>query len=83
MNMYELSARYDSRKSFYGKAKVMVNENVETLFSYDTEVAKIASGTLFIRSGFWNYSQTTRRHVKEFAKQHSFDVKEDGVLYEL
>lgn len=83
MNIYELEARYDSRLSFYGKAKVAVNGNVETLFSYDSEVAKIENGKLFIRSGFWNYSQTTRRHVKEFAKQHGFDVKEDGVLYEL
>ena len=41
--MYELSCRYDSRQSFYGKAKVETIKNsveqVQDLYSYDTLVA--------------------------------------------
>ena len=40
MKMYELSPT-DSRKSFYGKARVMVEDNgTETLYSYDTAIIK-------------------------------------------
>lgn len=83
MRTYDLGAYYDSRKSFYGKAKVMELDNSRKLFSYNTEVSKIENGNFFIREGFWNYSQTTRRHVREFAKQNDFDVKSDGILYRL
>jgi len=48
--MYELATRYDSRKSFYGKAIVLVNpepatgsEFTETLLSYTTPVAGVTA----------------------------------------
>ena len=79
---YGLNPVYDSRKSFYGKANVVVSDGISTLYSYGTPVATIGPRftlrrypTLF---GPWDETQTTLRHVKEFLRQHSFtaDTKE-------
>ena len=73
MIMYELSCRYDARKSFYGKAKVVEEENGDLLlYSYDTLVARIRGEKFEINSNVWSYylySNTTLRHIKEFYKQ--------------
>ena len=65
MKIYELQPN-DNRKSFYGKAKIIYNDNGEIyLKSYDTEVCKIMPGGVFVR--LWNgYSATTMRHVNAF-----------------
>lgn len=65
MKMYELQPN-DSRKSFYGKARVIEKDNGEkVLQSYDTEVCKVTSGGQFVR--LWSgYSATTMRHVNSF-----------------
>ena len=63
---YELSTRYDLRKSFYGKAKILECGDDKYLLSYYTIVAGIRNGELFING--W-YSQTTARHIKEFILQ--------------
>ena len=39
--MYELGCRFDSRKSFYGKAQVVEKEGETELYSYGTLVAKV------------------------------------------
>ena len=79
---YGLNPVYDSRKSFYGKAKVVIADGISTLYSYDTPVATLGPRfntrpypTLF---GPWDETKTTLRHVKEFLRQHSFtaDTKE-------
>lgn len=68
MCIYELSARYDSRKSFYGKAHVIELDNgTLQLQSYNTIVREIKNGKYF---QLWDgKSQTTTRHIKEFIKQ--------------
>ena len=68
MYMYELMARYDSRKSFYGKAHVIELDNdVKQLQSYNTIVGEIKNGKYY---QLWDgKSQTTTRHIKEFKKQ--------------
>lgn len=68
MNIYELTARFDSRKSFYGKALVIELDNgVKQLQSYSTIVGEIRNGKYF---QLWDgKSQTTTRHIKEFIKQ--------------
>lgn len=71
--VYELTTRFDARKSFYGKAQVEDTPDGVFLYSYNRNVAKIISGQLILCPD-WNYSQTTRRHVKEFCKQ--YDVEE-------
>ena len=80
---YTLEPIYDSRASFYGKAKVQIIEDDlnydELLYSYDTLVAihskdKIENKDVFTYCG--NYSQTTTRHQKEFFKQKGLSNKE-------
>lgn len=68
MNIYELMARYDSRKSFYGKAHVIELDNgTKQLQSYNTIVGEIRDNTYY---QLWDgKSQTTSRHIKEFKKQ--------------
>ena len=64
--IHELTAQYDSRKSFYGKAMT----DGSNLWSYKTLVAswdeETQTMTLFPK---WDCSQTTRRHVREFIAQ--------------
>ena len=70
--IYDLVPVYDRRKSFYGKAKVVVMESGEIILqSYDTFVARIKDGEATI-NGF--YSNTTLRHIKEFLYQNGFEV---------
>lgn len=68
METFDLISRYDSRKSFYGKAKVLILDNgTIQLQSYDTIVGEIRDGKYY---QLWDgKSQTTTRHIKEFKKQ--------------
>lgn len=67
MKFYELEARFDARKSFYGKAHVIDHENgVFELQSYNTIVSRCIGGKVE-ELGKW--SQTTTRHQKEFRRQ--------------
>lgn len=70
MKIYELSTRYDSRKSFHGKAHVIDYGNgVMELQSYNTIVSRCINGKVE-HLGRWG--QTTSRHQKEFEKQFAF-----------
>lgn len=70
MKIYELDARFDARKSFYGKAHVIDHENgVVELQSYDTIVSRCVNGVVE-HLGRW--SQTTSRHQREFEKQFAY-----------
>ena len=45
MRIYELEARFDARKSFYGKAHVIDHENgTFELLSYNTIVSRCVNG---------------------------------------
>lgn len=68
MKIYELSACYDARKSFYGKAHIIIDYENGTLLlqSYNTIVSRCVDGKVE-ELGKW--SQTTTRHQKEFRKQ--------------
>lgn len=67
MKIYELVPRFDARKSFYGKAKVIDHENgIIELLSYDTVVSRCKNGKA---EDLGKWSQTTTRHQKEFRKQ--------------
>jgi len=67
-----LLADYDSRASFYGKARVVDDGERTILLSYDTEVAYIEHGQAYVES---TYSHTTLRHIKEFLLQHGFKAE--------
>lgn len=73
MQEYELTPQYDSRKSFYGKARVRNNDGDLELISYTTRVACLhADNTMSV---YGTYSNTTLRHIKEFLKQHNFKAE--------
>lgn len=74
MQVYELSARYDSRKSFYGKAHVIILEDgTIQLQSYNTIVCEIDPRGIFRK--LWNgNTQTTNRHIKEFTRQFNCGI---------
>lgn len=67
MRIYALEPRFDSRKSFYGKAHIIDYENgTFELQSYNTIVSRCVNGKVG-ELGKW--SQTTTRHQKEFRRQ--------------
>ena len=70
MQSYFLEARFDSRASFYNKARVVVTDDGnKELYSYDTKVAYIKDGIPYVLG---NYSATTTRHIKEFLLQNNY-----------
>lgn len=69
-----LEPRFDSRASFYKKAKVVTKDNGdEELYSYNTHVGGIRGGKPYTKG---NFSQTTSRHQKDYFRQRGFDPKE-------
>ena len=69
VRFYELTAQYDARASFYGKAHVIDYGNgTLELQSYDTIVARIENGKV-TKNEIGNYSVTTNRHIREFIRQ--------------
>ncbi len=77
----DLESRYDSRASFYGKAKVIDYGTKLSLISYNTEVAVYdkEKRELEIKASEYSnqgkYSQTTSRHIREFANQTGVELK--------
>ena len=69
MYILELSPQHTTRKSFYGKAKVLIQNNgAIQLQSYDTIVCEIDTNNNF--NLLWGgKSNTTTRHIKEFKEQ--------------
>lgn len=79
-----LEPRFDSRASFYKKARVVKKDNGdEELYSYGTHVGGVRNGKPYSKGKF---SQTTSRHQKEYFTQKGFDSKdisiEEGKLIE-
>ena len=70
--LFELTPKFDSRKSFYGKAKISFEGDRRLLLSYGTPVAFIEPDRLPVMLDGWNSTQTTLRHVREFLKQNGF-----------
>lgn len=69
MQVYELSARYDRRKSFYGKAHVIeLDDGTKQLQSYNTIVCQVDSNGNYKKLWDGN-TQTTNRHIREFQRQ--------------
>lgn len=81
MELKELQAIYDGRKSFYGKAHLIESDEKVELQSYDTIVATYHKNeNKFVLHG--DYSPTTLRHQKEFANQLGFDFKNKKELFD-
>ena len=73
MQEYYLMPRYDSRASFYNKARVRQNDDDLELISYTTRVACIYPDNT--ASVYGTYSATTLRHIKEFLLQNGFKAE--------
>ena len=71
MNRYELTARFDSRQGFCGKAIVVEDGGNKKLYSYNTLVAETFKNNSEAKV-YNTQSQTTVRHVMEFLKQNGF-----------
>lgn len=85
---YDLECQYDTRKTFYGKAKVheTYRDNVQhmELLSYDTLVANYVyyeEEGKKVYEYLGKYSQTTTRHQKEFFKQLGLGTKQLKELF--
>ena len=83
-----LECIYDTRKSFYGKAVVNIQENEDVthweLLSYGTLVANYVwykKENKKVFEYFGKYSQTTTRHQKEFFRQLGLTDKEQKELF--
>lgn len=75
---YSLEPHYDSRKSFYGKARIITEpDGSQTLISYSTKVAEIKNGKAIV---YGTYSSTTLRHIKEFLKQNNFKAESSSQI---
>lgn len=67
MKIFDLPC-FDTRASFYGKSKVIEQDNGEkVLQSYNTHIAKITTGGEVVRLWSGN-SQTSSRHFNSFLK---------------
>ena len=75
--LFELTPKFDSRKSFYGKAKISFEGDRRLLLSYGTPVAFIEPDQPSVMLDGWDSTQTTLRHVKEFLKQN--DLKAESL----
>lgn len=62
-----------NRKSFYGKALIVRNENISELRSYNTIVATYDHKTNKMVIKGW-YSSTTARHINAFLVLFGFDT---------
>ena len=71
MQAFELTP-INGRKSFGGKAKVIVQDNVSTLISYNTEVASYyhIENKVYLNGYF---GLTTMQHQNVFLKFYGFD----------
>lgn len=68
----KLPPKYSSHKSFYGKARISMENGRKVLYSYGTKVAEIDNGKARV---YGLYSNTTTRHIKEFLNQNGFKVE--------
>ena len=64
MKMYELIPT-NGRKSFYGKAKVVIDGGAETLYSYDTPIIRRDADCTLTRL-YDGWTATTGNHIKSF-----------------
>ncbi len=72
MTKFDLPVMGDTRKSFYGKARVIERDNGDVeLESYNTIVCRVRNGKF---EKLWDgYSMTTMRHINSFLEYMRID----------
>lgn len=78
-----LEPKYDSAKSFYGKANVDNEGDSKVLTSYDTKIMKIKDGKITMLCDESDLSKTTLRHIREFLKQEGIEPLSKSELVKL
>mgnify|MGYP007070020138 CR=1 FL=1 len=71
-NTTDLKPMFDSRKSFYGKARTYETGDGMYLISYNTHVMHFSFKDGLTRAAGQPQSDTTMRHMKEFAAQNGY-----------
>lgn len=75
VSVVPLEPVHSSRRSFYGRAHVVkFSHGAIGLVSYSTLICVVhpGGGVQYTPKGVLSWSQTTGRHLKEFALQHGF-----------
>jgi hypothetical protein len=70
VNIFELTPT-NGRKSFYGKAKVIVSNNVAKLVSYNTVICELNLVTNEFKQIESKLTNTTTSHLKAFKSYYS------------
>lgn len=65
----ELQPYNTNQKSFYGKAKFIVNGNIISLFSYGSRIIDLEDGAVTYLAPENCFTATTLKHTKEFLAQ--------------
>lgn len=76
LEMIFLEPVIDKRKSFYKKAKILIdNKGNKYLKSYDSIIAEIKDGKVKINTDVYLWdSQTSLRHLKDFLYQLGYEI---------
>lgn len=91
-HIWDLSAKFDKAKSFYGKAVVEEDDDKLTLYSYKSKVCEVnkrackssdddARDCVTIFTPYMYDSATTVRHIKEFLKQYGFKAETKNQIF--
>lgn len=82
MERYYLKSIYSSQKDFYKKAYILTNEDFIKLYSYNTFILAIdRKNKRIIYSNYWDYSQTTLKHLKEFLQQNIGFFNHNNIIF--
>lgn len=73
---FELEPIIDKRKSFYKKAKILIDKNGNKfLKSYDSIIAEVIIGKVKINNDVYLCdSQTSLRHLRDFLYQLGYEI---------
>lgn len=76
LEMIFLEPVIDRRKSFYKKAKILIdNKGNKYLKSYDSIIVEVKNGKVKINTDVYLWdSQTSLRHLKDFLYQLGYEI---------
>lgn len=69
VKLINLEPIFSTQKSFYGKARMIVDGESTILTSYAVKIAEIENGKIKMLCGTKDLSNTTMKHLREFLRQ--------------
>ena len=77
VKLINLKPIYSGQKSFYGKARTIIDGDATILVSYATKIVELKNGKLKMLCGTKDLSVTTMKHLREFLYQFEYgDIAE-------